>query len=173
VSLHDDLLAQARDLLRRERNRPKQASLRRAVSAAYYALFHNLVSSSSRFLVAGGAQARQRLREAVSRVFAHAEMKAASEAFANAGKSNPRRDHLLNGEKATGWLPGIAAAFVELQQARHEADYDTAKRFTRREASELVELARLACRRLGKIRNSARAKAYLVALCFWNRLKAQ
>ena len=38
MSLHQDLLAQARHLLRKEPRRPKQASLRRAVSAAYYAL---------------------------------------------------------------------------------------------------------------------------------------
>lgn len=37
-----DLLEQARHLANREPKRPKQASLRRAVSTAYYVLFHLL-----------------------------------------------------------------------------------------------------------------------------------
>jgi len=39
MSIHADLLAQAKQLARKEPQRPRQASLRRAVSAAYYALF--------------------------------------------------------------------------------------------------------------------------------------
>jgi hypothetical protein len=42
VSFPNDLLEQARHLANREPRRPKQASLRRAVSTAYYALFHLL-----------------------------------------------------------------------------------------------------------------------------------
>lgn len=55
MSLHGDLLAQARSLLRREPRRPKQASLRRAVSTAYYALFHLLIHEATRMLVSGAA----------------------------------------------------------------------------------------------------------------------
>lgn len=44
MGLPEDLLEQAGHLARRERKRPRQASLRRAVSAAYYALFHLLTS---------------------------------------------------------------------------------------------------------------------------------
>ena len=47
----DDLLDQADHLAAVESGRPKQASLRRAVSAAYYALFHLLAGEASeRFL---------------------------------------------------------------------------------------------------------------------------
>ncbi|MGA8172582.1 MAG: hypothetical protein WB816_17365 [Methylocystis sp.] len=38
----DDLLALADDLAQRDSGRPKQASLRRAVATAYYAVFHAL-----------------------------------------------------------------------------------------------------------------------------------
>jgi len=37
MSLHADLLAQAEYLAKKEPKRPRQASLRRAISAAYYA----------------------------------------------------------------------------------------------------------------------------------------
>jgi uncharacterized protein (UPF0332 family) len=44
VAFADDLLEQALHLANRERKGPRQASLRRAVSTAYYALFHLLIS---------------------------------------------------------------------------------------------------------------------------------
>jgi hypothetical protein len=46
--LHDDLQQQALELAGRDPRRPKQANLRRAVSASYYALFHFLVDQSCR-----------------------------------------------------------------------------------------------------------------------------
>ena len=48
MSLHGDLLDQASRLAVQEPRRPRQASLRRAVSAAYYALFHLLVDAATR-----------------------------------------------------------------------------------------------------------------------------
>ena len=51
MSLPRDLLAQAKLLATKEKSRPKQASLRRSVSAAYYALFHLLVDAAARRLV--------------------------------------------------------------------------------------------------------------------------
>ena len=43
MAFHQDLLKQAIQLARNESRKPKQASLRRAVSTAYYALFHFLI----------------------------------------------------------------------------------------------------------------------------------
>jgi hypothetical protein len=52
MSLQGDLLEQARHLAKRERRRPKQASLRRAISTAYYyALIHLLVAETTRILM--------------------------------------------------------------------------------------------------------------------------
>jgi len=45
MALADDLLEQAHHLAKREPKRPRQASLRRAVSTAYYSLVHLLISS--------------------------------------------------------------------------------------------------------------------------------
>ena len=47
MTLANDLPAQAKHLASRERGRPRQASLRRAASAAYYALFHLLIREAS------------------------------------------------------------------------------------------------------------------------------
>jgi hypothetical protein len=47
MSLHGDLLQQAEHLARLEPRRPRQASLRRAISTAYYALFHLLIHEAT------------------------------------------------------------------------------------------------------------------------------
>ena len=57
MSLHDDLLGQARQLAAKEPKRPLQASLRRAVSASYYALFHLLVYHAARRMFPGRGRA--------------------------------------------------------------------------------------------------------------------
>jgi hypothetical protein len=46
--VHEHLLEQAVTLARLDARRPKQANLRRAISAAYYALFHLLVDEACR-----------------------------------------------------------------------------------------------------------------------------
>ena len=46
MRLPEGLLEQAQHLVKREPKRPKQASLRRAISTAYYALFHLLISEA-------------------------------------------------------------------------------------------------------------------------------
>jgi hypothetical protein len=48
-------------------------------------------------------------------------------------------------------LERVAEAFVALQQARHQADYDLARRFTRTEALDLVDLADGAVQALGRV----------------------
>ena len=56
--MHDELLEQARRLALLDRRRPKQANLRRAVSAAYYSLFHFLVDESCRGILGRSMSAR-------------------------------------------------------------------------------------------------------------------
>jgi uncharacterized protein (UPF0332 family) len=48
MPLAEHLLEQAQHLANREKKRPRQASLRRAVSTAYYALFHLLIHEATR-----------------------------------------------------------------------------------------------------------------------------
>src|SRR5438309_3480401 len=80
MSLHADLLLQARQLATREPRRPRQASLRRAVSTAYYALFHLLISEATSRLITGPG--RGRLRQSLGRAFVHTAMREAALGFA-------------------------------------------------------------------------------------------
>src|SRR5437667_2139211 len=76
----DHLLEQAQLLTNLNQRRPRQASLRRAVSTAYYALFHLLISDACRSVVPGPASVL--LRNQIARAFTHREMHIASNRFA-------------------------------------------------------------------------------------------
>jgi uncharacterized protein (UPF0332 family) len=162
MSLHGDLLEQAEHLVRRERRRPRQASLRRAISSAYYALFHLLIHEATLRVIRNPA-----LRHKFSRAFEHADMKSASGAFANAQPA--RLATLTGGLPIPPQLQTLATAFVELQQARHEADYNVAARFTRVEAEDLIGLARQAFRDWQTLRTNDASHMYLSALLLWKR----
>lgn len=169
MSLHKDLLAQARHLANRERKKPRQASLRRAVSTAYYALFHLLVDEATNRLITGPN--RTALRCALGRAFLHGDMKEASQGFANSNPSAKIRP-ALGTLKLQKELVSVAAAFVELQQARHEADYDTARRFTRKETLDLVDQAEKAFAAWQTVRQSVQADTFLIALLAQKQMRS-
>jgi hypothetical protein len=86
VPLQQDLLEQARHLAQRERKRPRQASLRRSVSSAYYAVFHLLISEAAAILVSGGPDG---LKERIGRAFEHASMRQVCSGFVEVHNGKP------------------------------------------------------------------------------------
>ena len=168
VSLHSDLLAQARYLARKERKRPRQASLRRAVSASYYAVFHLLIDEATRLMIS--RRGRAALRRCLARAYAHANMRQVAQQFASGGVS-PKLRLGLNGQRLQPGLVAVAAAFVDLQQARHEADYDLARRFTRREVLALVNQADRAYADWWQIRKSTQADTILIGLLAFGNMR--
>src|SRR5579863_4384971 len=101
MAFADDLLEQAYHLANLEGGEPKQASLRRAVSTAYYALFHLLIDE------AVGNWGVTRQRGILARVFDHREMKKVCEGHT--------RMFYSSGQPASGvQLKNVAQAFVEL-----------------------------------------------------------
>jgi hypothetical protein len=159
MALHDDLLAQAQHLATKEARRPKQASLRRAASASYYALFHLLIDDAAGF-VAGGA-GRGRLRQQLARSFEHRHMRLAASAFAGAAH-NPWKALLPTPPSTT--LRIVAQTFVDLQQERHDADYNLARAFTRATALATVARAQTAFASWAQIRGTTDAEAFMLAL---------
>lgn len=161
MSLHDDLLEQARHLLARDPGRPKQASLRRAISAAYYALFHLLIdAAASRF------KADPSVRLLIARAFVHGEMSKCSKSFG--GGSLPTKFQAV-GVVVGPRLRNVSQTFIDLQQARHEADYNLAKRFKRSEATEHVERVGRAFHDWRAIQKDKDANFYLASLLFWEK----
>lgn len=169
MSLHSDLRHQARHLATREPKRPRQASLRRAISTSYYSLFHLLVRDASRFMVAGNN--RDQLRQCLGRAFAHHTMKVLAKRFAS-GNCPPKLSPALKGQPIPTELKEVAQTFVDLQQARHEADYDTARRFTRAEAVDLVDQCDQAFSNWQAVRGTTSAEVFMVGLLAHDSMKA-
>ena len=166
MTLARELLNQAHHLASKEPKNPRQASLRRAISAAYYALFHLLVADAAKTIATGADL--EGVRHLTSRAFAHVEMKEASKPFA-VGTLPAHLDFALGSPQVPRDLQSVADAFLELQQARHEADYDTSRSFTRQEAVTLIEQAESAMESWKSIRTSALGKSYLQSLFAWNK----
>ena len=167
MSLHKDLIEQARHLASREAGKPKQASLRRAVSAAYYALFHLLTEESTKFLISGTAASRKELRQVLRRSYVHAEMKSVSKAFA--GGTPPKQWKTAAGTISAD-VRLVAETFFELQDARHEADYDHSQDWKRREVIDLVMRCEQAFVAWDRAKGAEDADTYLVALLVKARL---
>ncbi|HEV2687174.1 MAG TPA: hypothetical protein VGV35_01430 [Bryobacteraceae bacterium] len=147
----DDLLEQAYHLLNKDGNNPKQASLRRAVSTAYYALFHLLIDE------AVGNWGITRQRGVLARTFEHDKMKKVCE------------DHVKlfysAGQPASGVrLKDVARTFGELQQKRHTADYDNSYIWTKINAGSFIDMASVAFDNWRAIRAQDEAQDFLLSL---------
>ena len=168
MSLHADLLRQARQLALKEPRRPSQASLRRAISASYYALFHLLVDEATKRMFSGHNRAA--LRGCLGRAFVHGDMKRVAQQFSDGGVS-PKLSPGMNRQAVQPELTRVAATFVDLQQARHEADYDTTRRFTRQDVIDLVDRAEQAFRDWNTVRKSVQADVFLAGLLAFGNMR--
>lgn len=168
MSLGNELIQQARHLATREKKRPKQASLRRAISTAYYALFHILVEASTKELL-GTQSDTAMLRNVLARAFQHSTMKVVSEQFER-GVVSTRIANAAS-VRIPDDLRDVASAFVELQQARHDADYNLARTFRRTEAVYAVQLVEDARAKWAKVRQHPDARLFLVALLAQDQIR--
>ncbi len=161
MSLHADLLKQAHHLATKEPRRPSQASLRRAISASYYALFHCLVDDATRRMMPGPH--RTSIRQCVSRAFRHSDMRAVCKSFA-AGNPPSKLAPAFTGVAIDPRLVAIAQTFQDLQEARHQADYNTYRLFQRSDALYYHQLAIRALQHWKDIRRTTQADAFLTGL---------
>jgi hypothetical protein len=146
----EELLVQARDLTTKVLPATaSQASLRRAVSTAYYAVFHLLIQDAAEFLAAGDPK----LEALMARAFEHGEMARACAMFASSGKPLSIVQALYGNPPVPAELRDVADAFVQLQKARTDADYSTHRTpWTVTEAEGEVERAEDAFRTWRDIR---------------------
>lgn len=168
MSLHADLLKQARHLATKEPRRPAQASLRRSISASYYALFHSLVDDATRTLMS--RRNRDLLRQSISRAFHHKDMRSLSKSLASG--TPPRKfAAAFSPMPFDSTLRSVAQALLDLQEARHQADYNTYRSFSRREALYHLQLATRAVENWATIRKTPQADAYLIGLLIIERIQ--
>jgi uncharacterized protein (UPF0332 family) len=148
VAFADDLLADAAHLASRGGKKPKQSTLRRSVSTAYYALFHLLIAD----FTANWKLGRQRAR--LGRMFEHRKMSQAT--FKAGDKSSPTAIEME--------MAKVIKAFVHLQEDRYAADYDVAKVWSRTDVMNTLVLADEAFKAWRNIRKEKIAQDHLLAM---------
>lgn len=128
-----DLLKTADDLVAGAggSRRPRQSNLRRAVSTAYYAMFHCLAHCCATALVGGpGANRSIPAWRQAYRALEHGR-----------AKSNCANKDLLS--KFPGEVQDFANTFVSMQAKRQLADYDPFARFTKLDVQEEIAVTRI------------------------------
>lgn len=164
MAFPDDLIEQALHLAQREPKRPKQASLRRAVSTAYYALFHLLTTETAK------NWKRPSERHKLARMFEHSLMGKVCTAKRNElnvhFSKNPPPGPQLDAAKH---LHTVAETFVQMLQHRQTADYDSATKWTRTDAIEKIESVKAAFESWKAIRREQAAQEFLVTLLLRER----
>jgi hypothetical protein len=160
MGVADDLLAIADRLAQPIAGEPQQASFRRAISTAYYALFHLLVQEAVQSWN-GSSSARSGLE----RRFEHRTMKDVSNSIQRGswrGWSTPAPAVPID-------LEAVAAAFVVLQEARLQADYDNTKTWSSVDARVLVGDVHDAFANWATVRTHPAANEYLLSLLIGNK----
>jgi uncharacterized protein (UPF0332 family) len=166
MTIHRDLLQQARRLAQLDPLRPRQANLRRAVSSAYYALFHYLTDRACRMMI--GTQLPQApYRQVIARGFDHGTMKEACRSFSGGNLPPAIRRRLPRQFIVPMALRNVARAFVELQEQRHSADYDLSQHLTRAEVFALVRQAEHALTHFDAVADRTLKKFFLSCLWAW------
>ncbi|MDX2037031.1 MAG: hypothetical protein SFX72_10295 [Isosphaeraceae bacterium] len=159
MKIAESFLEQAEKLSTSDPRRPKQVNLRRAVSAAYYGLFHLLTWEAAMGLVGD-----ERIAKILMRTYEHSEIKRVSREFSK-GRAPSSIDSIEMPEE----LRSVAAAVVSLQEERHRSDYDLSIVYRRREVIEQVSKARKAFEDWKKVRNREAARVYLACFLLWDR----
>jgi uncharacterized protein (UPF0332 family) len=159
----DHLFEQAEKLITPQAGRPRQVDVRRAISAAYYAIFHAILTAATdQFIgVANRDESRYGL---VYRSVDHGWLRKLCEEVQKPTPSSRFRRYV----PAAGFganIVAFAAAAEDLQEKRHSADYDVMTRMNRSDASLAISTARAA---LGRLNNASQPErlAFLSLLLF-------
>jgi hypothetical protein len=155
----DELLELAQDIAGLHPDQTHQSSLRRAVSTAYYALFHLLISDAT------ANWSRPESRGALARVFDHGPMKQAADKKVSELNSYFKERPPDGPERTVAYhLYNLADVFAQAQYHRNEADYNTARRWELTEVLIHIDGIADAFKSWRIIRDEPVAQAYLVSM---------
>lgn len=141
----------------------RQVDLRRAISSAYYAVFHALLGELADEFV-GASQRNSNRYALVYRSVDHARLRQLCQDLARARLPQKYDSYTPTGGFGAD-VEAFAVTFIELQDKRHEADYDPSAHFRADDALLTVRIAREALRRLGRA-SAQQRKALLTLLAF-------
>jgi hypothetical protein len=160
----DELKGFAQNLL--DHVDPTEAEVRRAISALYYGLFHQLTGAGAALFATGGAPLQVR----AARAFNHRDMWAVCR---DVVQQNPQTLARQFGPALTNPDPRlilVARAFMRLQEAREIADYDLSVPVTPRLGIDLLDMATQASGAFVELADVAQKPAFLTALLLADRL---
>jgi len=134
--------------------RPRQSDLKRAVSTAYYAMFHALCRNCADCLIGGtnsdrSAPAWRQAYRTIDHGYAGGQCK--------------KRDII---SRFPSEVQDFAELFHSLQDKRHSADYDPDSRFSRSDVVETIRAAEISIRQFQKARKKDRR-----AFAAWTAMK--
>jgi len=167
--MYEQLIEQARLLATTDRRKPRQVNLRRAVSAAYYALFHFVVDRATGYFV-GGTSPQRHLRHLMARGFEHGDMRNAAKAF-RAGNPPEAIRRVMGDRGVPSHLRQIATIFVQIQELRHRADYDLSEVFVRQAVLMEIERVEEAIQLWDEVAEDPATRIFLMSVLLWDRIK--
>lgn len=144
-------------------SRPRQADLRRAISTAYYAVFHMvLIAAADEFV---GKSLREDNRHTlVYRSIDHSNVRRICDEAARQERTAKYRKYLSK----SGFEPKIrdfSNTLLRLQSLRHEADYDPSQYFSTVDALFAIYLAESAIKEFS-LASTEGKKLFLALLLF-------
>ena len=152
----DHLFEQAEKLISPQLGRPRQVDIRRAISTAYYAIFHAIITAAADQFI--GITNRDESRYGLAyRSVDHGWLRKLCEEVQKSTLSTKFRRYA----PATGFganIAALAAAAEELQEKRHSADYDVMIRMNRSDAVLAISTARAALGRFDNAGQPERAR---------------
>jgi hypothetical protein len=144
----DHLFEQADKLIAPQTGRPRQADIRRAISSAYYGVFHATITRAVDQFV--GATSRDKNHYGLAyRSVSHLRLREICNEVRKSTQSQKYQPYV----PSTGFGSNIVAfaeAVIELQERRHSADYDIMLRMSRSDAVAAIAAARAALSRFDK-----------------------
>jgi hypothetical protein len=148
MALSDDLLDDARHLALKGAAEKRASCMRRAISTAYYAVFHLLVED----FVEHWEFEDQRAR--LARMFTHQKMKDASFKVKDKGSPTSVETALID----------VIGAFAQLQKDRHRGDYDLAWNIVETDVTDAITLVAETFVKWRSIRTEDVARHHLLSM---------
>jgi hypothetical protein len=126
----DELLNLARGIASLNGNNPRQANVRRAVSTAYYALFHFIVGEAT------ANWSQPEFRPLLGRVFEHGKIRQACDQVTGGLLEVPAFENRSTPEDH---LKAVARRFIQAQELRETADYEVDGQWRREDAETQID----------------------------------
>lgn len=144
----EHLFEQADKLIAPPVGRPRQADIRRAISAAYYGIFHGVITKAVDQFV--GITNRDKAHYGLAyRSLSHSRLREVCNGIQKSTPPSKYRPYVPVAGFGSDII-ALADAVEVLQEKRHPADYDVMIRMNRSDAAVAIATARAALARLDK-----------------------